>query len=69
MSRDNPTNEPLSGDLIWGVGGVNGLAAELGIPPQRAYYLIPQGKLPVAKLGHRTLVASRKQLRRLIEIS
>jgi hypothetical protein len=67
MSRENLTRELLADDLIWGIGGANGIAAELGIPPGRAYYLAAKGVLPVHKLGHRTVVASRKQLRRLTE--
>jgi hypothetical protein len=67
MSRDNPTHEPLADDLIWGIGGERGIAAELGIPAARGYYLIGRGKIPVHKIGHRTTVASRKQLRRLTE--
>jgi hypothetical protein len=68
MSKDNSTHEPLADDLVWGIGGKHGIAAEIGRTPQQVYYLIARGKLPVAKLGHRTIVASRKQLRRLTEI-
>jgi hypothetical protein len=65
MSRKNSPTESLADDTIWGVGGERGIAAEIGRTPQQTYYLIAQGKLPVRKLGHKTIVASRKQLRRL----
>jgi hypothetical protein len=57
--------ESLSDDLIWGVAGEHGIAAELGIPASKAYYLVARGAIPVERLGHKTIVASRKQLRRL----
>jgi hypothetical protein len=59
----NPKAE-LADDLIWGVGGPNGIAAELKISPQRAYYLVATNKIPTKKLGHRTITASRSALRR-----
>ena len=63
MSRKNPPTDSLASDTVWGVGNI---AAEIGIPTPKAYYLIAQGKIPVTKLGHRTVVASRSQLRRLL---
>jgi hypothetical protein len=56
----------IADDIVWGVAGEHGIAAELGIPEGRAYYLIAQGKIPVTRLGHRTILASRKRLRSLI---
>jgi hypothetical protein len=67
--RKNQPAGTLAEDVIWGVGGENGIDAELGIPESRAYYLIGRGKIPVTRLGHRTILASRKQLRRLTEDS
>ena len=67
MSRKNSLTGTLADDVIWGVNGKNGIAAELGIKPAQAYYLIARGVIPVRRLGHRTLVASRKQLQRLVE--
>ena len=64
MSSKNPA-ESLAADTIWGVPGQNGIAAEIGRSPQQTYYLIAKGKIPVVKLGHRTIIASRKQLRQL----
>ncbi len=55
----------LAADLIWGVDGEHGIAAELNIKPEKAYYLIAKGVIPVRKHGHRTITASRKELRRL----
>jgi hypothetical protein len=65
MSHKNLPTASLADDTIWGVSGKQGIAAEIGRTPQQTYYLIAQGALPVRKLGHKTIVASRKQLRRL----
>jgi hypothetical protein len=54
----------LTDDVIWGVDGEHGIAAELGISASRAYYLISKGAIPVKRLGHRTITASRSELRR-----
>ena len=64
MSRKNLSPESLADDTIWGVGGENGIAAAIGRTPQQTYYLIARGKLPVTKLGHRIIIASREKLRR-----
>ena len=64
MSHDNPTDDTLAQDLIWGVGGRNGIAAYLRIKPRQAYYLIERGVLPVKKLSHRIITARRSELRR-----
>jgi hypothetical protein len=64
MSKDAATAEKqaaLSDDLIW---GAQAIADELGIPLQRVYYFIRIGKLPVNKIGTKTIIASRRQLRR-----
>jgi hypothetical protein len=63
-SLDDDATQSLSDDLIWGVDGDKGIAAELKIPPRKAYYLIGRGKIPVRKIGARTIVASRAELRR-----
>jgi hypothetical protein len=57
--------EDLSADLLWGVDGEGGIAEFLNIPPEKVYYLIRSKRLPVRKFGHRTIVASKKELRRL----
>ncbi|MGC2338825.1 MAG: hypothetical protein WA625_24150 [Pseudolabrys sp.] len=54
----------FSDDLIWGISGKHGIAAFLKIPPAKAYYLISRGAIPVRRLGHRTIAASRSELRR-----
>jgi Helix-turn-helix domain len=61
MPTENP-NEPLATDLLW---GVDEIARFIGVPLRKAYYLIDAGKIPVTKHGHRTIVASRNELRRL----
>jgi hypothetical protein len=54
---------PLSDDLLW---GGEAIAAFLGISLDRFYYLVRTRKLPVGKLGRKTIIASKKQLHRLI---
>jgi hypothetical protein len=53
----------LAGDLLWGAASIG---AFLGIPVGRVYYLIKTGQLPVARLGRKTIVASKKKLQRAI---
>jgi hypothetical protein len=65
MSREDVPTVLLAEDTIWGVGGERGIAAEIGRTPQQTYYLIAQGKIPVTKMGHRTIAASRRKLRQL----
>jgi hypothetical protein len=55
----------LADDILWGVDGPNGIVAFLGISARRCYYLIESGAIPVNKLGHRMIVGSRSELRRL----
>jgi hypothetical protein len=63
MSNKNLSLKSLADDLVWGVDGPNGIAAEIGCTREQTYYLIKQGRLPVKKIGYRTIVASREQLR------
>ncbi|TMJ82366.1 MAG: helix-turn-helix domain-containing protein [Alphaproteobacteria bacterium] len=62
-NHEQPDN--LASDLLWGVDGPNGIARYLGIDTRKAYYLISSGRLPIRKLGRRTIAASRAELRRL----
>ena len=57
---------PLAVDLVWGVKGPHGIAACLGLTPRQTYYLIGIGKLPVRRLSHRMIVASRTDLLRAL---
>jgi hypothetical protein len=66
MSQKNPPTESPSDDIAWGVGGENGIAAAINRSPQQTYYLIAKGRLPVRKLGHRMLSASRAALRKAV---
>jgi hypothetical protein len=66
MSSKNPSPESLANDVLW---GVRSIAEEIGRSTQQTYYLIARGKIPVARLGHRTVIASRKALRRLADNS
>jgi hypothetical protein len=52
-----------SDDLLW---GAQAIADFLGISVNRVYYLIREKQLPIAKLGRKTVVASRKKLQRAI---
>jgi len=51
---------PLSDDLLWGACDI---AKFVGLPLRKTYYLIARGKLPARKLGPKTIVASRSELR------
>ena len=68
MENKSANLNQLADDLLWGIDGNNGIAAFLGIPPRKCYYLIEQGKIPVQKLGDKTVAASRSQLRRLFGV-
>jgi excisionase family DNA binding protein len=52
-----------SDDLLWGAREV---ADFLGVSTDRVYYLIRTKRLPIAKLGRKTIVASRKKLQRAL---
>ena len=56
-------NAPLADDLIWGISGDDGIAAFLGISDRQCYYLAARGKIPVRKLGPKTIVGSKSELR------
>ena len=55
----------LSDDIIWGVKGPNGIAAFLGVDERKARHLIDLGVIPVRRHGHRTISASRRELRQI----
>jgi hypothetical protein len=61
IEKDN--HAAPSDDLLW---GAQAIADFLGITVNRVYYLIREKKLPIAKLGAKTVVASRKNLQRAI---
>jgi hypothetical protein len=50
-------------DLLW---GAQAIADFLGVSVDRVYYQIRMKRLPIAKLGRKTVVASRKKLQRAI---
>jgi excisionase family DNA binding protein len=54
---------PPADDLLW---GGQAIADYLGISLDRVYYLIRTKRLPIAKLGRKTVVASRKKLQRAL---
>jgi len=51
----------INDDLLW---GAQAIADEIGAPLDRVYYLIRKKKIPVTKLGPKTIIASRRKLRR-----
>jgi hypothetical protein len=61
MKTEN-LDKPLSDDLLWGVAAI---ADFIGVSPRKCYWLIDAGKIPITKHGHRTIVASRAELRRV----
>jgi hypothetical protein len=60
---DIDSDTDLADDLLWGVRGPKGIAAFLGIEERKARHLIDKGIIPVERLAHRTIIASRRQLR------
>jgi hypothetical protein len=54
-----------SDDLLW---GAQAIADFLGVSVDRVYYLIRTKQLPIAKLGRKTVVASRKKLQRAMTL-
>jgi hypothetical protein len=64
LNANHNRPDSLASDLLWGVDGPDGIAAYLGIDARRCYYLIETGRLPIRKLGRRTITASRAELRR-----
>ena len=63
MTNDTAEKAALADDLIWGAGAI---ADELGVSIQSVYYLIRKRKIPVSKIGSKTIIASRRQLRRAL---
>jgi hypothetical protein len=61
----HPDDKPpaINADVLW---GAQAIADELGVSLQRVYYLIRERKIPFSKIGNKTIVASRRQLRRVL---
>jgi excisionase family DNA binding protein len=57
-------DKSLAEDLLW---GAQAIADYLGVSTARVYYLIRTKRLPSAKLGHKTVIASKRQLVRYFE--
>lgn len=68
MSNESKPAASLADDLIWGVAGERGIAAEINRSPAETYHLISTGVLDgaVKKLGHKTIIASRRKLKNLL---
>jgi len=55
----NPLNDDRDNENIWGVPA---MARYIGRTPRQVYHLIAKGRLPVKKLGRRTIVARKREL-------
>jgi hypothetical protein len=56
-------DEDLASDILWGCKAIGKF---LGIKEERkVYYMVERKQIPTKKIGHRTLVASRRELRKL----
>ena len=62
LHNNHEVGEATDLDTLW---GVQEIARFINCPIRRAYYLIERGKLPVRKLSHRTIIASKAKLRAL----
>jgi hypothetical protein len=58
MPNDDQTN-PLIDDLLW---GTKSIAAFIGKSLTETQYLVGKNKIPVGRLGPKTVFASKKQL-------
>ena len=63
MSHDDAEAEKLNSDLIWGTPAI---AAEIGKTLRETQYLIRKNKLPIGRLGPKTIFSSRKKLRQFL---
>jgi excisionase family DNA binding protein len=57
-------DEKLGDDLLW---GAQAIADYLGVNRAAVYHMIRTKRLPIAKLGTKTIVASKKRLQRAID--
>jgi hypothetical protein len=57
------STEDVNEDTLWGVDGERGIARFLGLPASRVYYLASRGMIPTRKIGFKTIVASKSELR------
>lgn len=65
VATDNEVSCDVADDILWGVLGDDGIAAFIGKSAAETYYLISIGALEgVKKLSHRTIVGSKRALRR-----
>jgi hypothetical protein len=53
-------NEQDNADILW---GAEAIAQYVGLDLRRTYYLLAKGALPSKKLGARTIVARKSELR------
>jgi hypothetical protein len=65
MSSDPAKPHDGEGDLLW---GAKAIADHLRISLERARYLIRTQRIPVARLGPKTIIASRRRLDRALAI-
>lgn len=62
--RKDALDQVDAGDLIWGAEAIGG---EIGRSESQVYHLLHEGVLgdAVKKIGHRTIVGSKRRLRNL----
>jgi hypothetical protein len=53
-------------DIVW---GAQAIADYIGQPLSRTRYLIRKGRLPVARLGSKTIISRKKKLDRALAIT
>ena len=63
MSNESNKQATIGDDLLF---GADAIAAELNLSVPQIYNLIRAKRIPINKLGHKTIIASRKQLRRVL---
>jgi hypothetical protein len=59
----SPSQAPPAEDLLWGAAAI---AEFLGVSVNTIYYYIREKKLPISKLGKKTVLASKKKLLRAL---
>jgi hypothetical protein len=66
MSDDINKQSTIGDDVLW---CCEAIAAELNVPLAKVYNLIRAKRIPVSKLGPKTVIASRRALRRALTLT
>jgi len=59
---DEVSSEVLADDILWGAAAIGRF---LGVDERRVYYLAERKQIPIKKIGHKTITASKRRLREL----